>query len=267
MHCGGTGHFLCRELQFETTTALNGISCSKCGRRCHIGTDCDRPKLDVCLRDERVVFDEIDFASTITFVDDQADALVNNNNNHHNRNDRNDRSFQNDRKQQQPRHRQEQFSHHDFNVDDPLNNVYNRDTMYDSNDDYDDAYAMKERGRGKRRERRNNDDYDEDDYDNDRGRARRRQDSSDPRRRLLHVQSMPPPTHQRFVYNVDEVIRYDPRGPSNDGGDRTGMFPQSHDDGRQGYSNSRRRNVPPPIMTIVSDVVNHHFRVSSTRTD
>lgn len=69
MECHKPGHFLCRE--FKWFVGLQGgITCWNCGQRGHIGSQCARPDLEMCSRNESIVPEEIARADTHTTEDD-----------------------------------------------------------------------------------------------------------------------------------------------------------------------------------------------------
>ncbi len=62
--CKQQGHFMCRQMKWFF--GLDSVSCFNCGRKGHIGYDCDRPGIDVVARDDQLADREIERAETIS---------------------------------------------------------------------------------------------------------------------------------------------------------------------------------------------------------
>uniref|UniRef100_A0A7S1D5E5 CCHC-type domain-containing protein n=1 Tax=Cyclophora tenuis TaxID=216820 RepID=A0A7S1D5E5_CYCTE len=49
---------------------VSGIYCFNCGRKGHLGYDCDRPMVEVCTRDEEIAKKEVDRAEAMSLADE-----------------------------------------------------------------------------------------------------------------------------------------------------------------------------------------------------
>jgi len=62
--CHKTGHFMCREMKWFF--GLDSVSCFNCGRNGHNGYKCDRPGVDLCVRDDELADREIERAEAVS---------------------------------------------------------------------------------------------------------------------------------------------------------------------------------------------------------
>ena len=58
INCGKLGHFSCRDMKWSF--GLNGLYCYNCGLKGHHGSDCIRPNVDICLKNQGIAMQEIE---------------------------------------------------------------------------------------------------------------------------------------------------------------------------------------------------------------
>jgi len=69
MDCGKVGHFMCCS-EMRWFFGLKGNSCFQCGGQGHHGSECKRPSLDVCARNNEVANREIEMAEALSLSED-----------------------------------------------------------------------------------------------------------------------------------------------------------------------------------------------------